>query len=241
MNKNLELYEEFTLTPGSFDRYSNITPYAIFDIFQEVASRHADELNAGFNKTNSKTIWLLLRSKYEILQNITKPIKLKVKTWPLQPKRIDYERDYLVFDEDDNILIKGTSKWCIYDLETMQISRTAFTFDGNYLSDRNYQDSLKKIGLFSLDELSLAHEFKVTPSYLDLNNHMNNAKYSFVLIDALDLSRNQVIKSVEFNFLKELLPNDFVSIYIKSIDNIYYCYGYVKDELHFSSKVVINL
>lgn len=88
MNKNLELYEEFTLTPGSFDRYSNITPYAIFDIFQEVASRHADELNAGFNKTNSKTIWLLLRSKYEILQNITKPIKLKIKHGPFNQNEL---------------------------------------------------------------------------------------------------------------------------------------------------------
>lgn len=240
MDKKLEILEQFTLTPGAFDRYSNITPYAVFDIFQEIASRHAIELNADFNKTNSNNIWLLLRSKYEIIENITKPIKLVVKSWPLEPKRIDYDRDYLVFDQNNNLLIKGTSKWCIYDLESNQISRTIFKFLGIYIKDSNFKEPLIKIELLNLSKDDLVYTQKVTPAFLDINNHMNNAKYSFLLLDALDLDKNEIIHVVEFNFIKELKQNDEVSIYKKKINNTYYVYGYLEDTLHFSSKVTIK-
>lgn len=240
MDKILEHTEHFTLTPGSFDRYSNITPYAVFDIFQEVAAQHANILDANFNKTNSEFFWLLIRSKYEIIKSITKPIKVIVKTWPLKPERIDYEREYQVFDLDNNLLIKGSSKWCIYDSVKNTISRETFHFSGSYLNLRNFDQPLKKIKPLPLEELEHVYNYKVMPSFLDINNHVNNAKYSIMVFDALNLSKNESIKTIEFNFNKELKLNDIVSIYKKKIENTYFVYGYLNNVLHFASKVEVT-
>ncbi|MDD3107038.1 MAG: thioesterase, partial [Bacilli bacterium] len=109
--------KEYTITTNSFDCYDRLSLVGILDLLQDAAGYHAALLGLGFLDLKAKGItWLLVRTKFIILKSGPMTRKVKVKTWQSYKKRVDYERDYLVCDENDEILIKGTSKWCLIDI-----------------------------------------------------------------------------------------------------------------------------
>ena len=61
---------EFRLTVGDLDCYDNLTPYAISNLFQEVASLHAEELNVGYEVMKEKGLaWIIARNNIELNSN----------------------------------------------------------------------------------------------------------------------------------------------------------------------------
>ena len=124
MEKNV-FEKEFELRISDFDCFDKIKPSVILDFFQDVAGEHADILSVGFNDLIKKDlIWVLVRTKYEVIKEPTLYSKIKVRTWPHPKGRIDFDRDYLILDENNNVLIKGTSKWVIVNYKTRRLSLT---------------------------------------------------------------------------------------------------------------------
>ena len=124
MEKNV-FEKEFELRISDFDCFDKIKPSVILDFFQDVAGEHADILSVGFNDLIKKDlIWVLVRTKYEVIKEPNLYSKIKIKTWPHPKGRIDFDRDYLILDENNNILIKGTSKWVIVNYKTRRLSLT---------------------------------------------------------------------------------------------------------------------
>lgn len=240
MKQKIELFQKYKLTTGGFDQDNNLTPFTILDIFQDIAGLHAAKLNATYNKSNSNIIWLLLRNKFEIIKSINKPVEVIVRTWPIKPKRIDYDRDYEIYDLDNNLLIKGSSKWCLFNLETNLIVRDLINFDGIYLIERTFPNDLKKINIpQDLDEEYLGSR-TIPNSYIDVNNHVNNAKYTYFIMDNLSLAKDTKVQSFEINYHKELKKDDVVHLFQRKINNLYYIYGKMNDELIFSSMISIK-
>ena len=106
MEKNI-FEKEFELRISDFDCFDKIKPSVILDFFQDVAGEHADILSVGFNDLIKKDlIWVLVRTKYEVIKEPNLYSKIKIKTWPHPKGRIDFDRDYLILDENNNINLK---------------------------------------------------------------------------------------------------------------------------------------
>ncbi|MBO7508570.1 MAG: hypothetical protein J6T39_02895, partial [Clostridia bacterium] len=92
--------------------------------FQDASTKHAESLGVGFEAMLSKKLlWVTMRIKYEILR-LPKPNEmLTIKTYPSGKNRMEYDREYLICDEEENLIIKGQSKWCLINSQTRKIEK----------------------------------------------------------------------------------------------------------------------
>ena len=234
------IYEE-TYKPrvSDFDTNDNLKPFAILDMFQSVASEHAKLLNLGYEDLLKKDIvWVLLRSKYEIIKPICFGEKfVTVKTWPHKAGRVDFDRDYEIYNAKGELCVKASSKWCFLNLKTRRIAvgcGLGYPTD-DYFPQKNFEEGLKKIADFSVDGCQKYDGFAGRSS-LDHNGHVNNAKYAEFILDAIDLN-GETIKSFEINYIRELSVGNY-TLYHKKDGNKRLIKGFSGENESFRAEII---
>lgn len=210
---NITLYNSY------FDLNDNLTPKSILNIFQDIASVHAEDIGVGYKTMLDENLyWVLSRVKFDILK-MPKPNQTVVaETWPHEKGRIDFDRDFLITTTEGEILIKGTSKWCVIDTTTRSLQRTDnINYIGVCSPDKNYQDRFGKIILPEMDTTT-QFDHKVMFADLDHNQHMNNTNYATLVSNAIS---NKNISHFEINFVNECKLDDVITIQSISEDGEY--------------------
>ena len=86
--------KKISLRVSDFDRFDRLTPQAALDIFQLVATEHAEKLGIGYGAMLAKNLfWVLVRCRYDLIKNPAYCSDVIVKTWPMKEGRIDFDRD----------------------------------------------------------------------------------------------------------------------------------------------------
>ena len=82
--------KEYVLRASDFDKFGQIKPSAVLDLFQDAAGQHAEEIGVGFKAMLERSyLWVLTRIKFKILSCPKSYQKVIVKTWPLAPNRLN--------------------------------------------------------------------------------------------------------------------------------------------------------
>ena len=213
----LVIERSFRLTTGAFDHYDRIRPYTVLDLFQEVAGTHAEILNIGFKTLyDQDIIWVLARNKFIAEKKIPVSSTIVVKTWPHPNGRFDFVRDYEIYDEEGNLCIRGTSKWCLLNYKTMRIVPTTYAkIEGEFYPHIAIPGPVDKISYERDETFKMVSTHVVQVSDLDHNGHMNNARYAELLLNVLNLKQDEEITSVEMDYLKQLFLNDKINLCLK--------------------------
>ena len=240
MEKNI-FEKEFELRISDFDCFDKIKPSVILDFFQDVAGEHADILSVGFDDLIKKDlIWVLVRTKYEIIKEPTLYSKIKVRTWPHPKGRIDFDRDYLILDENNNVLIKGTSKWVIVNYKTRRLSLTKdIDFNIEFYQEKNYLEPFNKLQDFELDDLFISFNYQTLFTDLDHNGHVNNIKYADMILNSIDFNENDNIKLFEIDYIKELKKENSITTYYKKENNTILIKGISEENSIYLAKIVL--
>lgn len=233
---------EFRLTAGDLDIYDHLTPYCISNLFQEAASLHAEDLNVGYEVMNEKGLaWIIARNKITIYDPVNIGKVVKVHTWPLPNGRFDFDREYLLYSEEGNLIAKGTSKWLVYNLKrNFLCSSKGIMENVEFETKRNYEEKFDKINYGDINDYSLVLEKKINFSDLDHYGHMNNAKYLVVLMDSLNLSKDEIIEEIQVDYINQGYKDHILNIYLKKEDNQYYLVGKDLDNIIFVIKAKIK-
>lgn len=207
--------KDFNLRTSDFDCFRRLTPSAILDLFQEVAGHHAEELNVGFDLLEQKKLlWVIIKAKYEVISHPEMHSTVTVKTWPLPPSRIGFQREYLIEDMNGNTLIKGTSDWVLMHSEERRLVPTGDIYPENYVfcTDKNFEERTAKIKNFE----ALNEGIRITPTFcdLDLNGHVNNIKYASYVLNNIGLTENDVIKTFQTDYHREIKRDNDFSLHI---------------------------
>jgi len=203
--------ESFRIRAAEIDFKGELKVSALFQLMQEAAEHSAHQLGFGYDYvTRTNTFWVLSRVKLVIIRLPKWQETITVHTWPKGMNKMFAMRDYKIFDEKNNLLALATTAWLLLDGTTKRILRsTDFPADN---------------GLSALDEFpakiradsslkDVLHK-TIRISELDINNHVNNARYVEWVMDALDyqLYKQRWIKELEINFVSESKFNDNVVI-----------------------------
>ena len=221
--------KDFCVTDNMCGFNRVIKPSGLLDILQSVAGEHANKLGIGYEALKEKGYaFVLARIKYDLYRPIVNYSQITVETTPLVPGRIDFDRDFEIYDTITNELIGvATSKWIIIDLNTRKICRSSiFTYPCDVREKGNY-DSFDKLS-FEEDGLENSYEYLVRNNDIDFIGHMNNTKYA----DALII--NGCVKHFEINFIHEVKLNEILQI--KHDFNNYV--GYNNETLSFKAKCI---
>jgi acyl-ACP thioesterase len=223
--------------PSSYYVNDLLKPYGYFDIFQELASKHASKLGIGFEDLSVKNItWVLARVKYEIVNKISIGISLVGHTWPHPHSRFDSIRDYLIYDDNGNLMAKGTSVWCLINFSNGRLLPTSCApIEGDFVEDYVYETKLEKI---SYEECLLENYgvYRVKEDDIDCNKHMNNAKYGEVVFSKLNEDEFNSLVSIEINYLLQAYLEDEILLKGYRKDNQKFIIGYKGEHICFIAK-----
>lgn len=213
MEKFLNMSENFIVAVDEIDFLERLKPSAIMQYFQDLATAHADILGIGFKEMiDQNLIWVLTKLSFKVLKYPVVGEQIRVVTYPRSPGMAEATRDYYIYDSSNNLIIVGTSKWCVLDKGSRMIRRCAPLF--NYPQDA-YKDvdalsgGCPKLAPFSEDEInsSFCRSFTTEVTDLDRNVHMNNARYGDVILNTCSIEKlyDNNIVSMDINFLSELV------------------------------------
>lgn len=202
-----------------------LKPSAILQYFQDAATEHAALLSLSrFELWPMGLYWVVTRVSAAITREILIGENLSVFTYPLPPKAASANRDYLVYDESGNIVIRGASKWCVLDTKTHMPRRITPLFPfpvEDYKQDYAMGKEAEVIPQLDVTGLDFK-TFEVRNSELDTNFHMNNARYGDMIYNVVDprIFTNAFISGFHSDFIHELKAGEKYSVYYKTDDGI---------------------
>ena len=215
-----------------FDMNDNISVKSVLNLFQDLAGIHADMIGVGYEDMLAKNLyWILSRVKFDILKMPVPNQTVVVETWPHEKGRIDFDRDFKISSETGEVLIVGTSKWCVIDTVSRSLQRTDnVNYNGEICLDKNYADKFGKI-VIPNDGFEEAFTHTVRFSDLDHNKHMNNTNYALLSANAVT---NQKFSHFEINFLSECLFGDNIVVKHTKTEEGEFVIGTNADKIAFS-------
>ena len=206
MGNGNKVYEcEYKVRCGDVNRNGDIRTDVLFDCFQEAANMHAEQLGCGFNVFMQKNIaWVLARIRLDVLRTPRLGDTLQIRTWPSGFKRLYALREALFHDANGDFA-RLTSYWVLLDMEKMRPLRLPESLpialpDNSDLPQ--FFDLGSRVAVAGDDNQML---LTVPEHFIDINGHLNNARYWTLVTDWIAKSSGKVcnVASVTGHFLKE--------------------------------------
>lgn len=193
------------------DSRVEMTPVSLFCILQESAAAHCDHFHlSGIDLKPYNLFWVLTRMHVQIERMPTWHEKLTIQTWEKPHSFISQPRDFLVFDEKGEIIIRGTSIWAIIDKESKPVKLDDFDRPDRFplKDDAMTVKAFPRLAGAPLPENLVFH--KVQHSDIDLNEHVNNTKYLQWVMDDMghDFFLHHDVKEVSVHFISQLFPEN---------------------------------
>ncbi len=222
MSSNLnKLTEEIQFSYSYRDAYNNPFPSHILELFQDIGSDHADKLGVGYNEMVKKNIiWVITKNRYHIYQDMPYD-NLTLTTWPLQKGALSFDREYVIKDLNSNVIVKGTSKWCLVDINTRKLLLSkVIDYIGieDFCTEVNFEDPYENLMEFEHNEENYLKSFDVNFSLLDHNFHLNNTHYASFILDSIKNIKGKKIIDLQINYLAECKFNDEIKTFYKEVD-----------------------
>lgn len=216
--------EKFTVRSYEMDVQGVASVPAICNYLQEVAGNHATELGVAVDHLFKKNMtWVLSRLHIQVFRFPFWREEIKIETWPSGRQRKFATRDFLIFDQKHNILVKATSSWMIIDLKTQKPIVMPEFMDEIRLPDRQraINDSFPKMTLPK--NPNLEQKFDVRLGDLDINQHVNNVKYIEWALESvpLDIWKAKILASLEISFRAETKHGERIIIQTEQNENIF--------------------
>lgn len=188
----------------------------LFSYFQDTASLASETLGCGI-ETLEKThgvAWVLTRIYVEILRHPILDEDITIETWPLEPGKLEFDRDFFVRDANGEVIVRAVSKWVVMDLKERKLKRSD-AIGIHYPVDRTERaipGKLRKLKVFG--HLEAVYNKVIGYSDIDFNGHLNNSRFVDYIMDcfSMDNHKTHTIRTIDLNFIQEALPGDAITL-----------------------------
>jgi len=178
---------------------------AVFDLCQDLASRHAYQLGISAIHVGEKgKIWVVHRYHFDFKRLPFWDEEIRVESYRSPFKRLYEMRSFDFFDENNENIIHGICAWVLVDKESGKPLRLDRVLPDNaMISNRKIEFDFKDIP--PVRNLRKTHKFEVLKDDIDFNNHANNASYIKWGLEVLPYSDNAqpIISSLDIRFHKD--------------------------------------
>lgn len=215
---------ELVLSDEDITEDGYIKTSRLFHIFENVATDHVESINMGGEEMLKKGyIWVLSKLKYETLGKVSSGKRYSVATYPRPKKSVTFGREYFIYDEDRNVMVTGTSQWCVLNFKSRRIERTDINFEGEFFKDWILECRFDKI---HAKEPVLVGKHIVSEDDLDMNGHVNNCRYVDFVCEA---TGQKAFDKFNIYFVKETMPGDEILLYYENTEEGHTVIGTFED------------
>jgi acyl-ACP thioesterase len=198
--------EELRIRSYEIDLSGRVPVPVLLNFIQEAASNHADFLRLGVDDLEPlNRLWVLSRVKIDIATSPGWGDRVVLHTWPAGIDRLFALREVRIVDETERVIVSASSAWLVLDADTRRPVRI-----GRLVGDRglSLEPDPNRATLEKLpppERIDREHRLSVQLSDLDINDHVNNARYVEWVLNTypLDFVQAHEVHGCEVNFLSE--------------------------------------
>ena len=209
--------KKYTVQVNDIDFRQQLKLSSLFVYLQDMATEHGYKIGVGRAVLQEKygIIWVLSRVRVDILRYPRFNEEITIETWPEQPGKLEFKRNFIIYDKNNNIIAKAISQWVLIDFNTRRLRRSTILEEKFPNSDRECAIEYNFGKIKPIGSLVLSYKKTVGYSDIDLNEHLNNAKYIDYIMDCFTLEEHKkhFVRSIEINYLHEALPGDTIELY----------------------------
>jgi acyl-ACP thioesterase len=199
----------------------------LFNYFQNAAWAHYNEVEKARGPfLTPSQIWAMTRVEVVLNRTAMWQDDVTVETWSRGIEKLMAYRDFIIWDKDGERIGAGTASWVVIDLVSKRIQRLS-----DISSRWPSKPDVFSIGknaekVASPDNPVYGEVFTVKYSDMDLNQHVNSARYIQWMLDSFGrefLENHDAIKC-EVNYIDEVMPGEEVFTGKQEISNNTYVY-----------------
>ena len=220
-----EYSKRLRLHTPDVDFTGHMDPCTIFAAFQQIAEEHCLPLGLGYQDIQKRGVfWALVRMHLAVTRLPRREEEIVLRTWASPAKRILFPRYFTAVYPDGTPLFAASSIWTIVSFS----QRKALTpqalglHTDDFCSQRPAPVELPERLHFPFPEQQVTSR-ECTYSDLDINAHMNNAKYLNWICDALGYQTmaRQYIEQIHIAYPSEIKPGARVKLGISRERNAF--------------------
>lgn len=204
------------------DENNILSSKGLIRILGEVAGVHSETVGYGLNDVpQTHLTWMLLDWKVQFFLKPSWNSYLIIKTWARSFSKISSNRDFSVYDINNNLVAKATSKWVLVDSEKhtpIRITEEIRNTFGEYNSsvfDTEVNDKEKEP-----ENSKFIYDYQIKRRDIDTNHHVNNLYYLDFAYDALPKDFLEVsFDNIEIIYKKQIKLNDTIKCFYTYSDN----------------------
>ncbi len=213
------------------DYKNNLKIKSILSYLEDVAGIHSNIAGFGLlDIPRIKKTWVLINWKVEFIRRPKYSENLRVKTWSNGVDKIYALRDFYVYDENNEVVVKATSKWILIDLETMGMTKPTDVIMDLYTTepDKVFDDKPEK--LKEPESYINSVCVKITKDMIDANGHVHNINYIDFATQVMPLEVLENAKKVDVLYKKEIRDVEEIKAFYGKEGENHFCVIKSKDE-----------
>lgn len=187
--------------------------FGMLGILQDVGTIHAEHMGVGMEEMiKNNASWVFTQQKLIMTKWPKWQDKILVKTWPRKIHGLKAYRDYTIHLEGEQIG-ESVATFMVLDGTTRRPVQPKL--------DESIVQGISETELDIIPEkvmvpenMKVENTITVRNSDLDMNNHVNNTKYSQWILDTIPIEyhRSFVVKEFDINFISEAKLGDEIDI-----------------------------
>ena len=182
---------------------------SLLGFLEDVGGMHSDIAGLGVDDIErTKLSWIALGWKVQVIKRPRYGEYITVKTWSRKTNKFYSFRDYEVYNEKEELIAKGTSKWLLYDIEKNAIATLTEDLIGPYETEPEFSafEEEPKYKIIEPENYISKVDYKINRSIIDLNEHVHNTYYMDLAYEAIprEMYLSDELNNIEISYKKEI-------------------------------------
>ena len=196
---------DMIILPSMCGGDSRLSIPAAFDMFQDMATLHADHFDIGPEGMNRRNyFWIISKTAMHIYRMPVMMDHVEMRTWIQPADRAKCERDFALYSGDE-CLLKLRSIWAVMSHDTGRIVPMAGLYPEIDFEEPSPEEiEFSKISK-SFDGCEEIGRYLIRSVDIDLGGHMNNVNYIRAMLGCLSTEQvsSMSISDIEVQYISQ--------------------------------------
>ena len=232
----MELINKYTtelrILPSQTDYVNKLRYHETFNVFMDLANRHAEILGIDQKTFMDKGLfWLTVKTRIRFDRRPTMSEIVQAQTWPIKPSSVRSDRCYRLLDEN-GVLAEGRTEWAVMDLNAGRLANLKELFPQELVFNEESFSIEDFPRIMPCDDtFTLKNKYTVISSDIDMGQHMNNVAYVRALMGMFSVQelKDMDIREITVIFKTSAHEGDVLSMLYKKEGDILNCGLYFED------------